>query len=81
MAVTILSSETHIDQLGNRSPDGEQMGQATTDLIGFYGKTPIAQRAAGNNTALTTTPTTTLVGTIVREIQATLVGLGIMPAT
>ncbi len=81
MAVTILNTETHIDQLGNRSLDGEQMGQTATDKIGFYGKTPVVQRAAGNNTALTTTPTTTASNAVLVEIQRTLVGLGIMPAT
>jgi hypothetical protein len=74
-------STTHIDQLGNRSPDGEQLGQATTDLIGFYGKTPLAQRATGNNTLLTTGATTTVQTAVLIEIQATLVGLGLMPAT
>lgn len=73
---------THVDQMGNRSPDGMVHGSAITDLIGFYGvATPVAQRATGNNTLLTTGATTTVQTAVLIEIQATLVALGIMPAT
>jgi hypothetical protein len=42
MSASTLTT-VHIDQLGNRSPDGEQLGQAPTDLIGFYGAAPVVQ--------------------------------------
>jgi hypothetical protein len=76
-----LINTTIVEQADKNDPSGTVFGVATTSPIGFYGKTPVAQRATGNNTALTTTPTTTAVATAVVEIQATLVGLGLMPAT
>lgn len=33
-------------QLSDGGPDGVVLGQSTSDLIAFYGKTPIAQKAA-----------------------------------
>lgn len=73
---------THIDQLGNRSPDGMRLGSAVTDKIGFYGiATPVVQRAAGSNTVVTSGSTTTVQTAVLIEIQATLVALGLMPAT
>ena len=33
-------------QISDGSPDGTTMGQSATDTIGFYGATPVAQRAA-----------------------------------
>lgn len=35
------------------SPDGHDFGQSTTDLIGFYGKTPVAQRAGADQVVVT----------------------------
>ena len=32
--------------LSNLSPDGTRLGQTTSDLISFYGATPIAQQAS-----------------------------------
>ena len=77
--MTFTTSTLH--QLSTGTPDGTQMGQSTTDLIGFYGKTPVVQRATGNNTLLTTGATTTVQTAVLIEIQATLVALGLMPAT
>ena len=33
-----------INYIGNNNPDGMSLGSATTDLISFYGYTPIVQR-------------------------------------
>jgi hypothetical protein len=35
-----------IKHLSDKGPDGTLLGQSATDLVGFYGKTPIAQPAA-----------------------------------
>lgn len=39
-----------IDQLSKKCPDGTQLGQSTSDLVGFWGATPVVQPAspAGN---------------------------------
>lgn len=39
-------------QLHDGNPDGVQIGSATTDLVGFYGETPVDQ--AGAITTVTT---------------------------
>lgn len=69
------------------------IGDAPTDTISFYGAAAVARRAAGNNPAVpvggvgtaaggfdTAAHRDTFIG-IVTEIRATLVGLGLMPAT
>lgn len=69
-------------QLSDQNTVGTLLGASPADKIGFFGiGTPVAQRAAGNNTALTTTPTTTAQLAVLTEIQTTLVNLGIMPTT
>lgn len=35
-----------VKQLSDKNADGTQMGQSATDLIGFYGKTPVVQAAS-----------------------------------
>ena len=73
------------------SPDGHQYSYSATDPVGFYGVTPVNQRsgAAGAAVATTTATTTTPAGfttltqanaivTLVNEIRASLVAIGIM---
>lgn len=76
-------------QLHDGNPDGVQIGDATTDLVGFYGETPVDQAAA--ITTVTTdaaTSTTNAFGyststqadaivTAVNAIIAALAGIGI----
>lgn len=38
-------------ELTNKNTEGTRMGQATSDLIAFYGATPISQRASATLTA------------------------------
>lgn len=40
-------------QLSDGNPDGTKLGQSITDLIAFYGVTPIAQKAAAAQAAVT----------------------------
>ena len=73
-----------------QSPGGVTMGASATDIISFYGATPVVQRSGSSEAAVTTTaPTTTTpygyttsaqaaaIVTLVNEIRATLVGLGL----
>lgn len=69
-------------QLFNGNPDGASFGQAATDLISFYGVTPVAQRSSGvqatSNISLTTFMTVnTNVAAFCLEVANTLIGLGI----
>lgn len=63
-------------QLSDMNPDGTALGQSATDLIGFYGKAPVAQRAnsvqASSAISVTSNATACL-----QEIAATLTGLGL----
>lgn len=83
-------------QIGPTNPDGKVFGTSASDNIAFYGATPLAQRAGGSGSgvavsataATTTSPagyTTTTqanaIVTLVNEIRATLVGLGLMVGT
>lgn len=69
-------------QLSNGNPTGTSMGQSATDLISFYGVTPVAQRAAACQatstigTASSTDVTSDLKATVI-EIMNTLNALGI----
>lgn len=40
-------------QLSDKNPDGTAMGQSTSDLIAFYGVTPVAQPHATAQAAVT----------------------------
>lgn len=42
------------EQLSKGYPDGCLIGDAATDKVGFYGVTPIVQRASGAQAAMTT---------------------------
>lgn len=69
-------------QLSDANSQGTVMGQSTTDLIGFYGATPIAQRSlAAEATSLVGTASSTAVDTNLKaaviEIMNTLAALGL----
>lgn len=46
-------------QLSDARTDGQLLGQSTTDLIGFYGVTPIVQRSGAAQAAVATSTVTT----------------------
>ena len=54
--------DTHTDslkfQVSRASSGGYEVGQSITDLVGFYGTAPIAQRAGAAQAAVTTTAST-----------------------
>lgn len=70
---------------------GYMTGQSITDLVGFYGTTPIAQRTNANQAAATTTAATTTspwgfstsaqanaLVTLANELRTALVNLGLI---
>lgn len=74
-----------------KTEDGYMVGQSAEDKVGFYGTTPVAQRAGAAQAAVATAAatktspagfaTTTQANAIValvNEIRATLVALGLM---
>lgn len=63
-------------QLSDGGPDGVVLGQSSSDLVGFYGKTPVARGAAV--TTLATTPTATDIATAVNSIISRLQTVGII---
>lgn len=69
----------NIKQLSDGGPDGTQLGQSSTDKVGFFGKTPIAKPSVTwPNTA---TATTTLNETKANRLMAALVNLGLIVTT
>lgn len=68
--------------LSNYGSDGQVLGQDALDKIGFYGKTPVTQRAAAiQATSVIGTASSTALDTNTKaaiiEIMATLTGLGL----
>ena len=41
-----MGTITSVEQLSYNAPDGVTMGRSTTELISFYGVTPVAQYAS-----------------------------------
>lgn len=58
------------NQLSDGRPEGVVVGQSTTDLVGFYGATPVVQGSVSSAaiTALVTTPTATDIATAVNSL-------------
>jgi hypothetical protein len=49
-----------IKEIGDAGPDGTRLGKATTELVAFWGKTPVDQPAATAQYAITTAALTTI---------------------
>lgn len=68
-------------QLTIGNPDGAQIGDAATDKIGFYGATPVVQRATASTHTTTAVVTSASYGTLqvaqMQEVMNTLAGLGL----
>lgn len=69
-------------QIGDSGPDGINLGAGITNKVGFYGTTPVAQRAlAAQATSLVGTASSTAIDTLTKaaiiEIMNTLAALGI----
>ena len=69
-------------QLSDSNPEGNVFGQAASDLIAFFGTTPVSQRAAAaQNTTTLSTASSTAIDTATKasiiEIMSTLTALGL----
>lgn len=56
-------------QLSDGNPDGVNLGQSASDLVGFYGKAPAAQPATVADATDAATAITT-VNTVIDRLQA-----------
>lgn len=77
-----LPSATDVEELGSGGSGGIRMGRSATELIGFYGKAPSAQRAYSSAVhAASALATSASFGATqlaaIQEIQNTLTALGI----
>lgn len=77
-----LPSATDVEELGSGGSGGMRMGRSSTELIGFYGIAPVAQRAYSSAVHATSAlASSTDFGATqlaaVQEIQKTLIALGI----
>lgn len=71
-----MTIATSYENVTYNSPDGAQMGSATTEKIAFYGSTPIAQASVAATT--TTTATTTALQADIDAIRTALQNLGLI---
>ena len=77
-----LPSATDVEYLGTSGSGGTVLGQSASELIGFYGIAPVAQRAYSSAVHATSAlATSTDFGATqlaaLQEIQKTLIALGI----
>lgn len=78
-----------VHQVSDGRPDGCQVGQNSSDKVGFFGTTPADQPASANEAAVTGTVTTTAttatlaadvtsIITLLNQIRTDLVELGVI---
>lgn len=77
-----LPAAMDVEELGAGGSGGMRMGRSATELIGFYGATPVAQRAYSSAVHATSAlASSTDFGATqlaaVQEIQKTLIALGV----
>lgn len=69
------------EQLTYNSPAGAQIGKSASEKVGFYGATPVVQRATATTHNTANVVTSASFGTLqvaqIQEIQQTLIALGI----
>ena len=69
------------EQLTYNSPDGAQVGKSASEKIGFYGATPVVQRATATTHTTTNVVTSASYGTLqvaqMQEVMNTLAALGL----
>lgn len=75
-----MTQPTEYEQVSYNSPDGAQMGKATSDKVGFMGATPVSQRASSNQ-ATTNIAVSASFGAsqlaVIQEIMNTLIAHGL----
>lgn len=77
-----IGKGTDVEYVGASASGGVVLGQSSAELIGFYGTTPIAQRAAAAQaTSLVGTASSTAITTDVKaaliEVMNTLATIGL----
>lgn len=69
------------NHLSDGRPDGAMIGNAASDKVGFYGTTPVVQRATATTHTTTNVVTSASYGTLqvaqMQEVMNTLAGLGL----
>jgi hypothetical protein len=69
------------EQVTYNSPAGAQIGQSASEKIGFYGATPVVQRATATTHTTTNVVTSASYGTLqvaqMQEVMNTLAALGL----
>ena len=65
-----------VQYLGDNGPDGVSLGKSSTELISFYGATPIAKPSVA--AASSSVATTTILETRVAAICTALANLGLI---
>jgi len=69
------------NHLSDGRPDGTMVGNAASDKVGFYGATPVVQRATATTHTTTNVVTSASYGTLqvaqMQEVMNTLAGLGL----
>lgn len=72
------------EQVTYNSPDGAQIGSSASEKVGFYGATPVVQRATATTHTTTNVVTSASYGTLqvaqMQEVMNTLIALGIWAA-
>lgn len=72
------------EYVGDGRPDGTIVGRASTEKVGFYGTTPVVQRATATTHTTTNVVTSASYGTLqvaqMQEVMNTLIALGIWAA-
>lgn len=76
-----LPSATDVEYLGTNGSGGLVMGSSASELVGFYGATPVVQRATATTHTTTNVVTSASYGTLqvaqMQEVMNTLAGLGL----
>lgn len=72
------------EQVTYNGPAGAQIGSSASEKVGFYGATPVVQRATATTHTTTNVVTSASFGTLqvaqIQEIQNTLIALGLWAA-
>lgn len=68
-----------VKQLSDGNPDGTQLGQSTTDPIGFWGKTCTAPITF--ITSISAAQTSAVVWTRLNQLRASLIRVGLMKSS
>lgn len=76
-----MTQPTEYEQAGYNSPDGTQVGKSASEKVGFYGATPVVQRATATTHTTTNVVTSASYGTLqvaqMQEVMNTLAALGL----